>query len=648
MLYALGTGPAAAAEQFRFASIGAMTGAAETIVGGLTEFLGPKARCSVHLLIDDNALQLFARGDVEAFNVTLIEAFKKVAFGRNCVYRAHDLTEAGNRLPDAAEENGFVLRMSYYQSSEGVMVFAKLENLAGGYVASSGRVDLEVRPVPEGGGAAIAERAAEREEAEAVAALARAAQQATAMAEAAPAPAPAATLRIEGAGTLGQGLVLDLADHFLRGSGAAERAVRRTGPGHGRAEIRLTQATAGSAPVIAATIRNSSSEAGLQALLRGETDIAMSTRAATAEEKAAFENAFGVDLGAARAEYVIGIAGLEILVNPANRLAYLSRDTLSRIYRGELSSWDAPLLRPSGLDGPISVLGRASGAAAGDHVQALILAGAGGASHPVPADGQALLERLDSDRQGLALHAIRAAAGNRAAAARPALELIECGLLYPPSGFHLRTEDYPLSRRIYLYANPAIDSVLRDRFLAFALSTAPGGGQDIVARHAVDLRLATGDPATTAWRRHALGQQATELTDARRAFYRDLGKARRLSSTFRFRPEATEPVLDSRGERDLEALIDGIRAGEFAAGRLRLYGFADAAGRAAYNLEVAESRALAVAARLEEAGIGIDENQVLGVGEEAPVACNYLPDGENDAEGQARNRRVEVWLAGEG
>ena len=44
-------------------------------------------------------------------------------------------------------------------------------------------------------------------------------------------------------------------------------------------------------------------------------------------------------------------------------------------------------------------------------------------------------------------------------------------------------------------------------------------------------------------------------------------------------------------------------------------------------------------------GVYVPPENIIGIGEDAPVTCNHHPDGTPDDIGQGKNRRVEVWLA---
>jgi len=81
-------------------------------------------------------------------------------------------------------------------------------------------------------------------------------------------------------------------------------------------------------------------------------------------------------------------------------------------------------------------------------------------------------------------------------------------------------------------------------------------------------------------------------------------------------------------------------------GRIYILGHTDSVGSAAYNLKLSRERVRAVQdwlARRE--GIPAAIMVADGVGSKHPVAHNTRPDGSDDPEGRARNRRVEIQIA---
>ena len=81
-------------------------------------------------------------------------------------------------------------------------------------------------------------------------------------------------------------------------------------------------------------------------------------------------------------------------------------------------------------------------------------------------------------------------------------------------------------------------------------------------------------------------------------------------------------------------------------GDVYVVGHTDAVGEDAYNQRLSEQRAAAVIGWLNlEEGIPASILIGRGLGKSQPVAHNTYPDGSDDPQGRARNRRVEVLLA---
>jgi len=186
-----------------------------------------------------------------------------------------------------------------------------------------------------------------------------------------------------------------------------------------------------------------------------------------------------------------------------------------------------------------------------------------------------------------------------------------------PSRARVASEDYPLSRRLYLYL-PA-HAIPQARALAeFAQSPA---GQAIVAAQGF------------------VSQQVQALAVAAQADmpprYRTLaGEARRLTVNFRFQEGSAS--LDNKALRDVQRVGDYLRQAGKLQGKAVLVGFGDpkaTPGRAALL-----SRLRAMAVRRELARAGVQVAEVTGMGDELPVA------GNEQQQGRLRNQRVEVWV----
>lgn len=87
-------------------------------------------------------------------------------------------------------------------------------------------------------------------------------------------------------------------------------------------------------------------------------------------------------------------------------------------------------------------------------------------------------------------------------------------------------------------------------------------------------------------------------------------------------------------QRDLQTIAGSLLS--YPNSRIEVVGHTDNTGSAAYNLELSQRRANAVAAVLIRAGVPASRIIAYGRGEDQPVATNLTP------EGRALNRRVEI------
>ncbi|MEM8924052.1 MAG: OmpA family protein [Actinomycetota bacterium] len=78
------------------------------------------------------------------------------------------------------------------------------------------------------------------------------------------------------------------------------------------------------------------------------------------------------------------------------------------------------------------------------------------------------------------------------------------------------------------------------------------------------------------------------------------------------------------------------------AGTIEVAGHTDSVGEAQYNYDLSIRRATGVALWFRERVPAEQSVGAVGYGETQPVAANTLPDGTDDPDGRARNRRVEI------
>ncbi|MDM8350236.1 phosphate ABC transporter substrate-binding/OmpA family protein [Pseudomonas sp. sp1636] len=349
---------------------------------------------------------------------------------------------------------------------------------------------------------------------------------------------------------------------------------------------------------------------GFSALQDGSTDLAASSRPIKASELSALA-ALG-DLQSREAEQIIALDGLAIILHPGNPLGALRIDQLAQIFSGELQDW----AQLGGNRGPIKLYARDDNSGTYDTFKELVLSAHEttlAASAQRFESSEALSDAVSQDPNGIGFiglpyvrqaKAVAIAAGD-SQAMRPSLNLIA-------------TEDYPLSRRLFLYNQPGLPNPWAKALVSFAHSPR---GQAIVAH--------SGFIAQTV-------QAITIVPDSGMPeTYQALAReAKRLSVNFRFQQGSA--VLDNKALRDLERLLAYLKEQDKLRQKVVLVGFGDAKADPARAELLSKLRAMAV--RRELARHGVVFREITGLGDELPVAVNDAEDG------RIKNRRVEVWV----
>lgn len=99
--------------------------------------------------------------------------------------------------------------------------------------------------------------------------------------------------------------------------------------------------------------------------------------------------------------------------------------------------------------------------------------------------------------------------------------------------------------------------------------------------------------------------------------------------------------LTAAAETELRKAAELIGRGP--PGPIQVVGHTDSNGESAYNQKLSEARARTVADWFgQQVGVRQRTFAVSGKGESAPIAPNDAPDGTDDPQGRAKNRRVEV------
>lgn len=100
--------------------------------------------------------------------------------------------------------------------------------------------------------------------------------------------------------------------------------------------------------------------------------------------------------------------------------------------------------------------------------------------------------------------------------------------------------------------------------------------------------------------------------------------------------------LEPEGREKVEALAKILNHPRAVQRKVTIEGHADALGSQTYNLKLSQERAEAVEQAMISAQMQKDRLYAEGFGETRPIAPNMNPDGSDNLEGRAQNRRVEV------
>ncbi|MEM1344311.1 MAG: phosphate ABC transporter substrate-binding/OmpA family protein [Pseudomonadota bacterium] len=379
------------------------------------------------------------------------------------------------------------------------------------------------------------------------------------------------------------------------------------------------------------------SSAAFPALTDGEAQIGMSSRRITEQEVASLGNAGLDDPRDTDRESIVALDGLVIVVSSDNPIRSISISEAARIFAGDITNWS----ELGGLDEPINVYSRNTGSGTYDTFVDLVMTpnGLSVTSAALPIDNNTdISDRVATDAGAIGFTGFAYTRGAKVVPIRQ-----ECGMLSEPSAFSIKTEEYPLTRRLYLYDTEADAPVHAENLVEFAST-------DAAVPYIEDagfVSLATDG--------QGLGEQGLRISYAMtgeeefslplmREMLREFQNAERLSTTFRFTPGSSQ--LTVKSQRDAEDFAEDIVDGKFDGKEIILVGFTDSIGQFELNRALAERRAQGVLFTIAEAvsEIVTDANfegadiSVQGYGELTPVGCNTT------FQGRVANRRVEVWV----
>jgi phosphate transport system substrate-binding protein len=438
---------------------------------------------------------------------------------------------------------------------------------------------------------------------------------------------------IHGSNTIGAALMPRLVEAYAQSRG--ERVIISNGASPEVSEIRVI----GSDGTNRATIdlQAHGSATATQGLTSGKALIGMASRPLNEAELAQLAQQGLGDMRSPENEHVLALDGIIVIVSPGNPVAKLSLQQLQGIFSGALSDWS----QVGGKPGKINVYARDAKSGTFDTFKTLVL---DPEKQKLIASAQRfessdeLSDSVANDPSGIGF------VGFAYLRNAKAISLVnECGMSFIPRTFDVKTEEYPLSRRLFLYSGKLHAQSYAAELLDFAMSWEAQA--TIRDSGFIDQELEIQVPSERKLGRMAdVGSVQRQIAGIRGPFVtlaRDIQETSRMSTTMRFRSNSVE--LDNKALKDVDTLARFLQflKESKSVRKLVLVGFTDSVGAIDKNIALSLERANAVRqallrklrdpqyARLIE---------VRGYGPALAVACN-----ESEA-GRDKNRRIEAWV----
>ena len=413
-----------------------------------------------------------------------------------------------------------------------------------------------------------------------------------------PVPAPQAkhVFSLRGSNTLGLGYAPKLARAFFTSKGATDIA--------DHPEMRDKEKAWMSARLGDDTwwveIYTPGTKYGFESMAQGYCDVVLASRPITDDEAG--------KLAKPASENVVAMDGIAVIVHPNVAVDELSMEQLEQIFAGQIKNWS----QLGGKDLPIHVFARDKLSGTHDAFVSLVMNGTEPAAEKLFEDSDEMSRTVQATEGAIGFVGLPYVKQTKALAIADGAAQ---ALL--PTPFTVATEDYALSRRLFLYIPTEPKNPLARELVDFAMTE---DGQAI-AGEAGFVPL-------------SLRSEAAHVATSAPATYKKLATgATRLSVDFRFKLGSAD--LDTKGRSDLDRLTRYLAAPTNRGRHLALAGFADAQGSDATNQTLSKERAEAIAKLLAERGVTAE---IASFGSALPIAPNSTPAG------RARNRRVEAWL----
>ena len=416
---------------------------------------------------------------------------------------------------------------------------------------------------------------------------------------------PTVTLRLHGSNTIGEKLAPALLEAYLLSKSVTNMKWVVKGDLSAERELQYVQNDA----VYAIQLHAHGSSTGFKDLLADTADIGMSSRKIKDDEVEALRLTKG-DLSSSDQEVIIGLDSLAIIVHKDNPVTSLSNGDLAKIFSGEINNWR----EVGGDDLDINLYARDSNSGTWDIFNSLVL--------------KANIRQLNKNTQryesstDLSIQVAQDVASigfiglpyvNNAKAL--AISATYDSAVIHPTRFTTSTEDYILSRRLYMYV-PAYGNVMAQDFSRYVVSLEGQNVVDQIGFVSQNIQL----------------EETYKVINAPEKYNQYAEVASRLSVNFHFESGSNE--FDNKAKLDIKRLAEYLS--RHRGRRVVLMGFSDSLGDPSMNVRISLLRANLLEKELNAYGLTI--TAVEGFGAKLPIASN------DTAAGRSKNRRVEVWV----
>ncbi|MGB1092627.1 MAG: substrate-binding domain-containing protein, partial [Oceanobacter sp.] len=349
---------------------------------------------------------------------------------------------------------------------------------------------------------------------------------------------------IQGSNTIGAKLAPELVISYMKAKGATDVEIRNLGQSNEKVIIgTLNQ---GRTRVLV-PISAHGSGTGFKGLKSGTADIAAASR--PIKDKEANMLAQMADMRSSASEHVVGIDGLAIVVHPANPMSTLSVSELAGIFSGKITNWS----QLGGRPGNIRVYARDENSGTWDTFKSMVLSGEELTSTATRYESNdELSDSVSKDSAGIGfvgLSSVRAAK-LLSISDGPAKSM-------KPNKLTVATEDYALSRRLFMYTDDNPSNQYVTEFMNFVQANE---GQRVVAETGF---ISQELKAVTPESYNEYPQEFQDFTE----------RAKRLTINFRFHEGSAR--LDNKALRDVERLVGYLKEAGDDNSQVLLIGFGD-------------------------------------------------------------------------